>query len=68
MGIQKCKNCGTKFKYKDILKQRGGVANPVHLWFNVKAKKNLSGVNYNYLMIQKMTREWYHDIKLMTSE
>ena len=30
MGIQKCKNCGTKFKYKDLLKQKGGVANPVH--------------------------------------
>lgn len=30
MGIPKCKNCGTKFKYKALLKPLWGVANPVH--------------------------------------
>lgn len=30
MGIQKCKNCGTKFKYNTLLKPLLGIADPVH--------------------------------------
>lgn len=29
MGIQKCKNCGTKFKYKDLLKPLWGFPDPL---------------------------------------
>lgn len=29
MGIQKCKNCGTKFEYKDLLKPWGGYPDPL---------------------------------------
>ena len=30
MGIQKCKKCGTKFKYTTLLKQLEGFTNPLH--------------------------------------
>lgn len=30
MGIQKCKNCGTKFKYNTLLKPFLGIADPIH--------------------------------------
>lgn len=30
MGIQKCKNCGTRFQYKHLLKDPGGWNDPIH--------------------------------------